>query len=454
MSQQSTQIQFPGMLADDAQKLQRRRALMETMLAQAGGGQGRMVGGHYIRGTNPLVGLASLAGGYLLSRDQDQLEAQARTRYQEDLAKGLQGYFDRRDGRPGEVMNDQQAEALMRDDVAPTLAEPVKADPRQAVIEALSSQHPILQQLGQMELSGMLKQKSAGLDVKDLLPYADPESIPQLLVQGAKAFQPKTSKRDVQDISIGGGLWQSFEVGPDGRVDMQRPIGQPFSKRPTASDVNIGNGDQIPKELAKAQPEIFKEARGQVQSAIRQIQTSDRIERLAQDPQIIAGALARPELLLQNLGARLGFTGPEAATKTQAMMRELAQATLANVKQLPGPLSEKELPFLEAASAGQIEFTPEAILRIARLQKAAAHNSLMDAYSIYKSNAGLAGGEMYKQAYPLPRQGSYQLDPSIYEVDEGNMATLRESTAASPRPAAGGQPIPLEQYLQQLRGGH
>lgn len=439
MSQQSTQIQFPGMLADDAQKLQRRRALMETMLAQAGGGQGRMVGGHYIRGSNALTGLASLAGGYLLGRDQDQLEAQARTRYQEDLAKGLQGYFDRRDGRAGDVMNDQQAEALMRDDVAPTLAEPVKADPRQAVIEALSSQHPILQQLGAQDLSRM--SPTASVDIKDLLPYTNPESIPQLLAQGPAAFRPKVGKTGVEDVSVGNGLWQAFEVGADGRVNMQRPVGEPFSKRPTASSVSVGTGDSLPKDLAKAQPEIFKEARATAQTAIRQIQTSDRIERLAQDPEIIAGALAKPQLFAANLATKLGFTGPEGVGKTQALLRELAQATLANVKQLPGPLSEKELPFLEAASAGQIEFTPEAILRIARLQKAAAHNLLMDTYAMYKSNSELPGGELYVKAFPLPRQGGYYLDPNVYDVQD-NIATLRDSVPAqgAPQPASPAKP--------------
>lgn len=445
-------FQLPPDLAAQQSGIDRKRAIAQALL-QSGmtPRQGQMVSGHYV--APGLLGALSQAvqafGGMAMGKDLDQQQAGVAEAYNKRLSEGLDKFLRTREGAPGEVMTDQQAADLMGNDVAPQLAEPVKADPRRAVLEAMTSGLQPLQQIGQMELQEMLKQKGGGLTVKDLLPYANPESIPQLLTQGAGAFQPKAGKREVQDVSIGGGQWQSFEVGPDGRVDMQRPIGQPFSKRPTASDISLTNGDGVPKDLAKAQPEIFKETRGQAQSAIRQIQTSDRIERLAQDPQIVAGALARPELLLQSLGAKLGFTGPEAATKTQAMMRELAQATLANVKQLPGPLSEKELPFLEAASAGQIEFTPEAILRIARLQKAAAHNALMDAYSVYKSNVGLAGGEAYQKAYPLPRQGGYQLDPSIYDVDEGNMATLRDIPAAAP---AGGKPMSAAEYIRMKKG--
>jgi len=286
----------------------------------------------------------------------------------------------------------------------------------------------------------------ASVDLKDLLPYTDPESIPQLLAQGPGAFRPKVGKLSVEDVSVGDGLWQAFEVGADGRVDMQRPVGKPFSKRPTASSVSVGTGDSMPKELAKAQPEIFKEARANAAAAIRQIQTSDRIERLAQDPAIIAGALAKPHLFVANLAAKLGFAGADGVTKTQTLFREMAQATLANVKQLPGPISEKELPFLEASSAGQIEFTPEAILRIARLQKAVAHNMLMDTYAMYKANSELPGGDLYSKAFPLPRQGSYYLDPTVYDVQD-NIATLRDSV-----PAQGGSQAPAGPRVRNWPG--
>lgn len=432
--------------------IDRKRAIAQALL-QSGmtPRQGQMVSGYYVAPglAGGISQIAQALGGMAMGSQLDKQQADLGQAYNTRLKEGLEGFMRTRDGTPARSMTpDEETDYYLTGD-QPKDLQGVKADPRRAVLEAMTSGLPPLQQIGQMELQAMLKPKGGGLEVKDLLPYANPESIPQLLAQGPEAFRPKAGKLDVQDVSIGNGQWQSFEVGPDGRVDMRRPIGQPFSKRPTASDISLTNGDGVPKALTKAQPEIFKETRGQAQSAIRQIQTSDRIERLAQDPQIVAGALARPELLLQSIGSKLGFTGPEAATKTQAMMRELAQATLANVKQLPGPLSEKELPFLEAASAGQIEFTPDAILRIARLQKAAAHNALMDAYSVYKSNVGLAGGEAYQKAYPLPRQGAYQLDPSIYDVDEGNMATLRDTPAAAP---AGNKPMPAAEYIRMKKG--
>lgn len=432
-----------GMFVEDAQAIQRRRAALAGIMAQAAPQQGRMVGGRYIRG-NGLSQIAALIAGAMSKDNTSQMETDARAKYQADLRGGMEDYFTQRDGRSG-AMNDQQAGDLMERDMAPILPEPVAADPRQAVIGAMSSRHPELRALGQADLTRM-GARGGLADVKELLPYVNPSAIPALIKGGVGAFQPKTGKMDVTDVSIGNGQWQSFETGPDGRVDMTKPIGEPFAKKPTASVTHVTLPGAVPEPLAKAQPKNFEEIRGTAQSAIRQVQSADRLEKLAADPQIISGALAKPELFLTSLATRLGFTGPDAASKTQAMLREMAQGTLSNVKMLPGPLSEKELPFLEAATSGQIEFTPEVLLHIARLQKVAAHNSLMDAYQLFESNSKLPGGDAYAQAYRLPRQGSYQLDPSVYSVDEGNFATLAPAAGigakpARPQPTAPSAPI-------------
>lgn len=455
-----------GMFQEDAEKIQRRRALLASVMAQAQPRQGQMVGGQYIRG-NGLGQVAALVVGALMGKDNTtEMEEAARARYQQSLRDGLTGYFDQRDGRAGGVMNDQQVQNLMENDVAPQLAEPIKANPREAVIGALSSRHPELQALGQADLT---RTQKSGVEVKDLLAYADPKTIPQLLAGGAAAFKPKQGKVSTEDVSIGNGLWQTYETDEYGRVQLDKPLGQPFAKRATASDTNVtvgGGGDAVPKDLAKALPDRFERLQTAATTAVQQIQSADRIERLATDPQIIAGALAQPQLFVQSVAAKLGFTGPDGVAKTQALFREAAQATLATVKQLPGAISEKELPFLAASAAGQMDFTPEAIAHIARLQKAAAHNTLMHTYRNYESASQLAGGDAYQKAYPLPMQGSYRLDPKVYDVGETNMATVREvpgggsatlqgAPAANPSAQKGtaANPLTWEEYMARQRGG-
>ncbi len=458
--QQNQQMPY-GMFQDDAEKIQRRRALLAGVMAQAQPRQGQMVGGHYIRG-NGLGQVAALIAGAMMGKDKTpEMEEAARARYQQSLRQGLTGYFDQRDGRAGGVMDDQQAQNLMENDVAPQLAEPIKANPREAVIGAMSSRHPELQALGTADLTRMQK---SGVDVKDLLAYVDPKAIPQLLAGGTAAFKPKQGKVSTEDVSIGNGMWQTFETDEYGRVQQDKPLGQPFAKRATASDttVTVGGGDAVPRDLAKALPDRFERLQTTATTAVQQIQSADRIERLATDPQIVAGALAQPQLFAQSIAAKLGFTGSDGVAKTQALFREAAQATLATVKQLPGAISEKELPFLAGAAAGQMDFTPEAIAHIARLQKAAAHNTLMQTYRNYDSASQLDGGEAYQKAYPLPMQGSYQLDPKVYEVGETNMAAVRDvpggdkqKPAANPSAQKGtaANPLTWDEYMARQRGG-
>lgn len=450
-----------GMFQEDAEKIQRRRALLAGVMAQAQPRQGQMVGGQYIRG-NGLGQVAALIAGAMMGKDNTpEMEETARARYQQSLREGLTGYFDQRDGRAGGVMDDQQAQNLMENDIAPQLAEPIKANPHEAVIGAMSSRHPELQALGTADLTRMQK---SGVDVKDLLAYADPKAIPQLLAGGVKAFKPKQGKISTEDVSIGNGMWQTFETDEYGRVLQDKPLGQPFAKRATASDTNVtvGGGDAVPRDLAKALPDRFERLQTTATTAVQQIQSADRIERLATDPQIVAGALAQPQLFAQSIAAKLGFTGSDGVAKTQALFREAAQATLATVKQLPGAISEKELPFLAGAAAGQMDFTPEAIAHIARLQKAAAHNTLMQTYRNYDSASQLGGGEAYQKAYPLPMQGSYQLDPKVYEVGETNMAAVRDvpggakqTPAADPSAQKGtaANPLTWDEYRARQRGG-
>jgi hypothetical protein len=460
MQSQNQQMPY-GMFQDDAAKIQRRRELLAGVMAQAQPRQGQMVGGQYIRG-NGLGQVAALIAGAMMGKDKTpEMEETARARYQQSLREGLTGYLDQRNGRAGGVMDDQQAQNLMENDIAPQLAEPIKANPREAVIGAMSSRHPELRALGTADLTHMQK---SGVDVKDLLAYTDPKAIPQLLAGGTAAFQPKQGKVSTEDVSIGNGMWQTFETDEYGRVLQDKPLGQPFAKRATASDttVTVGGGDAVPKDLAKALPDRFERLQTTATTAVQQIQSADRIERLATDPQIVAGALAQPQLFAQSIAAKLGFTGSDGVAKTQALFREAAQATLATVKQLPGAISEKELPFLAGAAAGQMDFTPEAIAHIARLQKAAAHNTLMQTYRNYDSASQLAGGEAYQKAYPLPMQGSYQLDPKVYEVGETNMAAVRDvpggakqTPAANPSAQKGtaANPLTWDEYMARQRGG-
>lgn len=61
-----------------------------------------------------------------------------------------------------------------------------------------------------------------------------------------------------EDVHLGGGRWQTREYNPATRM-FDRPIGEPFSKKPTASEVNVSN---FPKETFKNERDLRNDFQG------------------------------------------------------------------------------------------------------------------------------------------------------------------------------------------------
>ena len=130
------------------------------------------------------------------------------------------------------------------------------------------------------------------------------------------------------------------------------------------------------------------------------LSNASQIIQIARDPQFISGVSAKPELFFSALAAKFNLTGPDAAAKTQAMLGLFAKNTLAASKDLKGSISEKEYPFLEAASSGSITWTPEALQHLAALATAANHNKLLNGLEQWEGAAGK--NPRAQQMWPLP----------------------------------------------------
>ena len=135
----------------EAEGLQRRRALLDALEKQGretpitGVGSAKYSTGQAI--AKILTAMMAQKQGDQLTQDMSANQGQ----YNTQLSEGVGRYLDTYGGKPGGTLNDAQAEALMRQNVAPPpedLAEPVKADPRKAVTEALASRLPELRAVG------------------------------------------------------------------------------------------------------------------------------------------------------------------------------------------------------------------------------------------------------------------------------------------------------------------
>lgn len=139
----------------EAESLKRRRALLEALSQQAL--QSPIVGRGYGLG-QALAKMGTIALAGRGQRDLDEAESRNRADYTSALTSELQNYLKTSQGAPGQVMDDRMAHNLMVNDQAPPpLTEPVKADPREAIVQAMASRFPEMRSVGAAGLQEMLR---------------------------------------------------------------------------------------------------------------------------------------------------------------------------------------------------------------------------------------------------------------------------------------------------------
>lgn len=120
---------------------------------------------------------AKLATAFMLKGANENLAADdtsARRDYGTQLTGEANKYLDTFNGRPGQTMSDADVANLFQRDQNPpqmtSAAEPMQANPRAAIVNAMASQLPEIQQLGKAGLSGLQKQQVNPLDYLKLDP--------------------------------------------------------------------------------------------------------------------------------------------------------------------------------------------------------------------------------------------------------------------------------------------
>jgi hypothetical protein len=425
-------------LPEDQARLQRRRALAEAMMQSAGNSQGKMVSGHYIRGSG-LGNVAQLIGGALMQRGLEADEQAAATRGQEALRTGLEQFMRTRSGAPGDVMTDQQAADLMLNDQAPTLREPVQADPRKAVIDAMTSQHPMLQQLGQAELGQLLA----------------PPPKREIKEAGGQFYDLSSGK----PVLLGG-----TEYGPTEVIN-----GDLYQRGPGGKLVKLDNAPKITTNVNNVQGAGLKKYQEKVGESLAPGGASRMAAEQGRD--VVIGAvealqalndgarmgIAQPAMqIVRKLGAELGIANADTAP-TDALSSALKASVFKDLGGLGAQISDGDRKFVNEFS-GDLTTDPAALKRMlairisANLLKQQQHNRNAQAFgeSVEDPNfAAMAGVPIGVQ---IPDDEVAQM---VSNVLQGKPTTAGMAAPAGGRPGTRGgqQAIPLEQYLQQLRGG-
>lgn len=196
-------------------ELQRRRQLMEALGKRSA--EAPIVGN-----TGLIQALLKMATAYKLSSNGKELageESENRAAYGKQLSDETSSYLDRMQGKPGQVMDDQQALALMQNDQAPQLMEPVKADPKAAILQALTSQLPEMQGIGKAGFSAMGKAEQETFGQPQLMRGANGRMINVLVgnrgtIKPVEGFSPAIK----QEATAGGNLFNPYEGEKTGYV--------------------------------------------------------------------------------------------------------------------------------------------------------------------------------------------------------------------------------------------
>jgi hypothetical protein len=407
-------------LQSQQQDLERRKAIVDALAG---------------RTLNPTTGdlIKGLFGNSVDSRYADAKAGLARDqathqqRIQGQLGNELNSYMASMQGSPSKpaapFMGGEEGVGPPTPAVAP--------NPREAIVRAMTSQLPEMQAMGKASMSA----------------FGKPEEF-SFHQAGDSLF--KENKR-TGEVSLAGSAPKANWVDEDRVINGQTVPGQRdtmtkqwLPRAPGGTTVNIDNKGT--SEVQKETIPVLKGARDTILSSQQGLDAAKRVMTLIDDPQVLSGFGASKVAGLAALGASMGFNGPESAAKTQALGTEMAKNTLAQTKNLPGAISDKEKPFLEEVSAGRIDFSPQVIKHIAALALQANHNAVMNATDQYNTAKTVTGMEEAAKLHPLPpiswghpqlngnTDPEKQMDDPAFRIVKGGRMAYDGSYLSGPTP--------------------
>lgn len=410
------------------QEIERRRKLMAALEQQAtsapitGSGYGWQ------------QALAKLGTAYVSGQKQKEL-AQEQTANQKLYSAQLQGevggYLDKFSGKPGEVMTDDMAQALMQNDQAPQLADPIRPDPRAAVAGAMSSQFPEMQGIGKAGLTDYLAsqkrqapQPISQLDYLKLSGY-DPKTRVQAAMTGDMSqLQPEAKEHVVGEQIFRGNTAGGYDVAKDAREQFGAPFqrgGDWYQKDSRGKEYKLDNAPKT--QVNVGAPHISVNTAENAYLKARGGDVAGQVKTLQEQAANSIGVLRGVEQL-RELDAKGTFSGPTAAAaqfvsqlgqvlgipvdsakmaNSEGYRAEVMNTFIKSMQSLGGAkgLSEKE-SMMVAQALPNIERSPEARRIIFGIMEARAKQSVDEYRRVQESE---------RKAYPSEGMLNFDFGP-------------------------------------------
>jgi len=390
-------IETPELLAE-----KRKQEIAAMLLKQLSGGAPQ-VEKTRILAKQPILGALLNAGGQFLARNDLQ----------------------RADQRIGEITQGQRQKA--QEEYSAASNEMMNApDKNAAIAKFIASGNPMVRALAQAELKAVRETAEKEAERKRQLAEAAARLYGEkgATQQGLQTLQTQNIDPNLP-IAPAPEPQLTFPQSPEGKSVPFTVNTDPKTGKRTGTAGSLGGTTEIrmgaeEKAIDKAVggklPDIFEKSANTIQQAAQSQQAADRILKLAQDPEVITGFGADPRRFLASAASFFNFTGPDAVSKTQAMLSHIAEQTLDASIDLKGAITEKEWPRLAQARAGEISYSPAALQELAHIARAKEHNKMIlamrqrnAAATRNESAAGLAS------LYPIPQVLELDFPPELYE---------------------------------------
>lgn len=423
--------------------INRRKALIDAMLGASLQGPQIQQSGTTAANIPSGAALATVLQGYLANRRGKKVEQDEKAlaeKYNADLRSGFEKF-----GKTANGMNFQSG-VLKPTPEGDLQTVNVPGDPQKAILDAMASGHPVLQQFG---MSQMVEAQKAKLDPKDLLPYVDPKSIPALASTGLAGFKPKP--RDLGEV--GGVLYDQdlkkvVQLGlPDGLPERFTEGGDLYENNPTTGMarkldnstkvVNTTNNNAesaFVREFGGAQGKALSEAVALRPGMLDAVDAATKGQQLLEQGIFtgIAGPLAKT---LSKVDVALAGADPEKVARTEEFIAYIGDIVIPRLKDFGGSDTEEEMKYLQAVNAGSISLEPETMTRVLKSVEEKTRRRLQEIDTALE--------EVRKSGVNVPTISLRSLTPT----PERGATT----TSDAPKGSSAANPLTMDELMELIR---
>lgn len=315
--------------------LLRKQKIADAMLSQSLSPMEIQQVGPVAAQVNPWQGVAKVLQGYMAGREADGIKVEKDAlseRYKSDLSSGMNDFMRVYQGYEAPESPSEGAAMVQ-----------VPGDKKRAILEAIASNHPVLQALGMKQLESLNK----GEDLGEVGGIVYDKGNRQIVTLGGA--QPQLEMQDGDLYEVNPSTKQRKKLDTASRVTVNNRM--PSAESTFDREFGGAEGKRLSTDLAMRTPRI-----GMLNSISK--------GKSLLDQGIFTGIAAPIAKNASKLGTALFQGDPEKAARTEQFVAEIGSTVIPRLKELGGNDTDEERKYLEGIQGGNIMMEETALRRI------------------------------------------------------------------------------------------